>query len=209
MSRKYELKQRAEKQQETRRRIVEAVVDLHEQIGLTQTTISAIAEKAGVQRLTVYRHFPDERALFHACMTHWMNENPLPDPEPWLDTADPCERLRRGLSELYAYYQRVEPMLTNVERDAPLLPVVAEIQEPMVEAFRRIYQVLIDGFGAAADRQPLLAAALSHALAFGTWRSLAREQGLDNDQVTRLMLILVDGVVAGGNPSQGSPPVGS
>ncbi len=107
MTRKYDMKRRAKRQEETRQRIVEATVELHKTVGMARTTISAIAEKAGVERLTVYRHFPDERALFSACSGHWNAANPPPDPASWTQVADPEERLRSALSEVYAYHRRV------------------------------------------------------------------------------------------------------
>ncbi|HET7479864.1 MAG TPA: helix-turn-helix domain-containing protein, partial [Rubrobacteraceae bacterium] len=118
MARKYEQKRRAEKQEETRRRITEATVELHKTVGMARTTISAIAENAGVERLTVYRHFPDEKTLFSACSEHYMGANPPPDPEPWARTGDPEERLRSALEEVYAYHRRTEPMMANLIRDA-------------------------------------------------------------------------------------------
>jgi AcrR family transcriptional regulator len=192
MSRKYELKRRAEKQEETRRRIVESVVELHGTIGLAQTTISAIAEKAGVQRLTVYRHFPDERSLFRACVSHWMEENPLPDPALWLAISDPRDRLRCGLLELYAFYERAEPMLSNVARDASLVPAVEEAQQPFLEAYAQIHQVLGEGWVSGDGRQPMADAALAHAMAFGTWQSLVREQGLAAEQAVDLLVCLLE-----------------
>src|SRR3954453_4635610 len=101
MARKYELKARAERQEETRRRIVEAAIDLHRTIGPAQTSFSAIAERAGVKRHTLYRHFPDERAMGLACSGLYADRNPLPDPAPWLEMGDPEERLRAGLGALY------------------------------------------------------------------------------------------------------------
>src|SRR4051794_30065455 len=127
MGRKYELRKRAERQEETRRRIVEAAVDLHGTIGPARTTVSAIAERAGVQRHTYYRHFPDDRTLGLACSGLYAERNPMPDPEPWRGIPDPEKRLRRGLEELYAYFERNEPMLSNVTRDAEVDPVTAEL----------------------------------------------------------------------------------
>src|SRR6476661_5893321 len=125
MARNYELKQRAESKMATRQRIVEATVALHRSVGFA-TTISAIAERAGVQRLTVYRHFPDERALFRACSGHWSALHPLPDPSSWPAVDDPATRLELALRELYAHYRETEQMTANVRRD---LPVVSAIQE--------------------------------------------------------------------------------
>ena len=123
MARKYEQKARAAGQEETKRRITEATVELHRTVGPARTTISAIAEKAGVQRLTVYRHFPDERDLLAACSAHWLGADPPPDITTWTDTP-------AALAELYAWYRRNEPMLANTARDAPSMPALAEIADP-------------------------------------------------------------------------------
>src|SRR5438093_2854511 len=108
MARKYELKARAERQEETRLRIVEAAIELHRQKGPAHTTLSEIARRAGVQRHTLYRHFPDERAIFLACSALHMERNPVPDARPWREIADSADRLRLGLSELYGFFEQNE-----------------------------------------------------------------------------------------------------
>jgi AcrR family transcriptional regulator len=167
------MKRRARRQEETRRRIVE----LHKTVGMARTTISAIAEKAGVQRLTVYRHFPDERALFSACTGHWRAANPPPDPASWTQVADPQERLRVAFSEVYAYHRRTEPMMANVIRDVQVHPLTREMAEPYFRHWERMRCVLATGWGVEDERLGLLLAALAHALDFQTWRSLVRQQG--------------------------------
>lgn len=191
MTRKYEQKERAEKQEETRRRITEAAVELHETVGPAHATISAIAEKAGVQRLTVYRHFPDERALFSACTTHYQAENPLPDPGPWGVIPNPETRLWHALTEVYAYYRRTEPMMSNSVRDMPLKPILFEILAPFFEHWERMRDVLAVGWRVRGKRRELLLAAIGHALDFGTWRSLVRQQGLDDERAIELMVCTV------------------
>ncbi|HET6688308.1 MAG TPA: helix-turn-helix domain-containing protein [Rubrobacter sp.] len=191
MTRKYDMKRRAKRQEETRRRIVEATVELHQTVGMERTTISAIAEKAGVQRLTVYRHFPDERALFRACTGHWRAANPRPDPAWWTQVADPEGRLRVALLEVYAYHRRTEPMMTNVIRDAQVHPLTREMAEPYFRHWERMRYVLATGWGVEDERLPLLLAALGHALDFRTWRSLVREQGLDDEQAVEVMVCAV------------------
>src|SRR5439155_16007019 len=124
MARKYELRQRAESINARRERIVEATVELHDSLGPARTTISAIAERAGVQRLTVYRHFPDERTLFQACSGHWAAQNPKPDPASWASIDDPEERLRVALTAIYAFYRATEGMTGNLLRDLPDSPVL-------------------------------------------------------------------------------------
>jgi AcrR family transcriptional regulator len=191
MRRKYDMTRRAKRQEETRRRIVEATVELHQTVGMTRTTISAIAEKAGVERLTVYRHFPDERALFSACSAHYMGANPPPDPASWTQITDPEERLRTALSEVYAYHSRTEPMMANFVRDAPVKPVLVEVGTPYLQLFERMRYVLATGWGAEDERLALLLAALGHALDFQTWRSLVRQQGLGDEQAVELMAKLM------------------
>lgn len=191
MTRKYDMTRRAKRQQETRQRIVEAAVELHETVGTARTTISAIADKAGVERLTVYRHFPDERALLTACSGHWSAANPPPDAASWTQVADPEERLRRTLAEVYAYYRRTEPMLANVVRDSQVHPITREMAEPFFEHFERMRYVLATGWGVKSEQLALLLAVLGHALDFQTWRSLVRQQDLSEEQAIEVMIGMV------------------
>lgn len=191
MTRKYDMTRRAKRKEETRRRIVEATVELHETVGMARTTISAVAEKAGVERLTVYRHFPDERALFSACSGHWSAANPPPDPASWTQIADPKERLRSALTEVYAYHRRTEPMMSNVVRDVQVHPITREMAEPYYQLFEQMRYVLATGWGVEDERLPLLLATVGHALDFQTWRSLARQQGLNDEQAVEVMMGMV------------------
>jgi AcrR family transcriptional regulator len=179
MPRKYELKRRADTQAETRRRITEATVELHATVGPANTTISAIAAKAGVQRLTVYRHFAGERELFAACSAHWLATAPPPEPMPWAEITDPRQRLTTALTELYRWYRANEGMLANTERDAPALPALAEIADP-APYLDPVKEILSAGW----EPEP---AALGHALAFSTWRDLARNQGLGDPEAATLI----------------------
>ena len=191
MPRKYEMKRRAQRQEHTHRRITEAAVELHQALGPANTTISAIAERAGVQRLTVYRHFPDERALLSACSSHYAAENPLPDVGPWSRIPDPEERLRRALKETYAYHRRTEPMMTNVLRDAQIHAPTMEVTVPYLQYWDRARYALVSGWGAEEHRLKTLLAALGHALEFWTWRSLVHEQGLTDEEAIELMVGMV------------------
>lgn len=191
MARKYELKWRAEKQEETRRRITEATVELHEALGPAQTTISAIADRAGVQRLTVYRHFPDERALFSACTGHFQAENPLPDPASWIWIADVEERLRVALAKVYAYHGRTERMIDKVMRDRQIHSLTREFSEPYFRHWEAMRDGLATGWDVQDKRREMLLAALGHALDFRTWRSLVRRQGLTDEQAIELMVCTV------------------
>ena len=191
MARKYEMKRRARRQEETRRRITEAAVELHEALGPAKTTISAIAERAGVQRLTVYRHFPDERALHSACSSHYEAANPPPDPGPWAQIPNPEDRLRRALAETYAYHRRTEPMMTKVLRDAQVHAPTFEVTVPYLQHWDRARYILATGWGAEDQRLKMLLAALGHALGFRTWRDLVHEQGLTDEQAIELMVGMV------------------
>lgn len=188
MARKYEMKRRAERQEETRRRITEAAVELHQTIGPARTTISAIAEKAGVQRHTFYAHFPEEIELHRACAGHYMARNPPPDPGSWVGIPDPEERLRHALGEIYAYYRRTEPMLSNVLRDAQVHSLVAEVSRPLLRYWEQMRDTLAVGWEADGERNEMLLGALTLALDFGTWRLLVRQQGLDDGHAVEIMV---------------------
>jgi AcrR family transcriptional regulator len=195
MARKYEMKRRARSQEETRRRITEAAVELHQAVGPAKTTISAIAERAGVQRLTVYRHFPDERALLSACSSHYAAANPPPDPGPWTHILDPEDRLRRALAETYTYHRRTEPMWTKVLRDAQIHTPTFEVTVPYLQHWDQARYLLVTGWGAEDQRLKMLLAALGHALDFRTWRALVHEQGLTNEEAIELMVGMVRSLV--------------
>jgi AcrR family transcriptional regulator len=193
MVRKYEQKRRAELQQETRRRIAEATLELHSSVGPAKTTISAIAEKAGVQRQTFYRHFPDELSLFRACSSLDLSENPLPDPDPWAQIVDPEERLRVALAELYAYFRRRERIMANVLRDAEVNANVREVLKPMAARWERMREVLCVGWevpGGASEKR-LLGATIGVALDFQTWRTMVREQCLSDEEAIEVMARMV------------------
>jgi AcrR family transcriptional regulator len=190
-TRKYEKKRRAELEAETRRRITETAVELHGTVGPARTSISAIAERAGVRRSTVYRHFPDEAALFDACSTHWEAANPVPDMGAWASIEDPDERLRTAVDELYAYYRRTEPMMENLHRDEVTVPLVAERFAGYHGYIAAARDLLMEGRSVRGRRRDEARAAIGHALAFPTWQSLTREQGLDDDQAAELMCRLV------------------
>ena len=189
--RKYELKQRAEAQATTRQRIVDATVALHGSLGPARTTISAIAERAGVQRLTVYRHFPDELSLFRACSGHWAIEHPPPDPARWAAVADPEERLAVALGELYAYFRATEQMTANVRRDLPQLPVLQELAARAAEYWNTVRTALDRGWKARGRRRRLVRAIVGHAVQFETWRSLVRTEGLADAEAAEVMVGLV------------------
>jgi AcrR family transcriptional regulator len=190
--RKYRKTRRAEQQAETRQRIVEAMVELHREVGPARTTISAIAERAGVERLTVYRHFPDERSMFEACTAHYATQVPEPDPETWAGIEDPADRLRSALLAFYDYYRRAEDVLTHAVRDVPELPALAAVLSPWEEFVARIRQDLIQRWGLTGPARERLGAAVAHALRFETWRSLSRAEGLDDAEAADMMVRLAE-----------------
>ena len=177
--------------EETRRRITEAAVELHQTIGPARTTVSAVAEKAGVQRHTYYAHFPELKDLYRACMGHHIALNPLPEPVSWADVADPEERLWVALSEVYAYFSRNEAMLANVLRDAPLDPVAQETMVPFYRYWETVKDIIADAFEASGERREALLAAIAVALDFQTWRTLVRQQGLSQERAVGLMVGMV------------------
>jgi len=189
MNRKYELKERARRQAHTRQRIVEAAVGLHTSLGPARTTISAIAERAGVERHTVYAHFPDDRTLYRACSEHWQAAHPLPDLATLAAIDNPERRLRRTLAELYAWYESVEDDLALFLRDA-FVPANAEV---LAETTAEL-EALRDGAARGWPRRKAVRAAIGHALEFETWRSLVRRHGLSQAQAVDTMARLVSGL---------------
>jgi AcrR family transcriptional regulator len=205
-TRTYRMRRRAELQERTRLRITEAAVELHGTLGPARTSVKAVAERAGVERATVYRHFPDERALFNACSSHWRAANPSPDPAGWAAVADPDERLRLGLAELYAYYGETEEMLGNLLRDAETVPIVAELMEGLRARLDAMREALMRGRRERGRARRDVRAALGHALAFATWSSLVRTEQLEDAQAVGLMCELV---AAAGAPSRKARRMGA
>jgi AcrR family transcriptional regulator len=192
MARKYVMKRRAERQKETHRRIVDATVELHRTIGPLRTTISAIAEKAGVQRHTYYAHFPELRDLYTACTSHYVVEHPPPEHASWEEVADHEGRLRRALSEVYAYYGHHEQIFANVLRDAEVDALCAEFTDPVFQNWKRTWSnAVTEGWDAERERGEALLAAIGFALDFQSWRTLVRGQGLEEDRAVELMVGMV------------------
>lgn len=191
--RPYRMTKRAENEEETRLRITQSAVALHEEVGPARTTISAIAEHAGVRRSTVYRHFPTEEALFAACSSHWRAANPAPDPSAWEAIDDPAERTETVLRELYAFYGRTGPMYTSLLRDELLVPSVERNLRAFHAYLREAQDILMTGRGLRGRRATRTRAAIGHALSFETWRSLVRERALPDDDAVALMTALVAG----------------
>ena len=186
-ARSYRMTKRAEDVAQTRQRIVEATTELHSTVGPARTTVAGIAERAGVTRLTVYRHFPDDEALFAACSAHWFSQQPtVPNPLGWQAFSDPEERLRRGLAELYAFYRHGEQTLTAVYRDWDSIP--ASHRAGMVANNAALREALVSAYRRPSKRLKALA---GHAAAFSTWRSLCRDNGLTDAAAVEAMVAMV------------------
>jgi AcrR family transcriptional regulator len=197
---KYELKKRAERQEETRLRIARAALELHEILGPALTTRSAIAQRAGVTRPTVYSHFPDDLSLGKACSSLGLSENPLPDPGRWEEISDPEERLRSALGDLYSYFRRGERLWANILRDRELLyangdpealEADAEIMGPILSHWDRMKETIAAGWGPSEGIPRVLLGAIGFALDFQAWRAMVRTQGMSDEQAIELMVCMV------------------
>jgi AcrR family transcriptional regulator len=188
MTRSYTLKRRAEQQAETRQRIVEATVELHTQVGPARTTLSMVAERAGVQRQTLYAHFPDERSLFMACSGLAFERDPPPDATGWRAIADRNKRLSTGLAALYAWYQRNSDLLGCVRRDAEFHPLTREMGELRFGPYMAAYKEVL---GAKLSARQFAMLLLS--LSFFTWRTLARDGGLKPAAAAKAMARAIEG----------------
>jgi len=191
MARKYEMKRRAVRQEETRQRIVTAAVALHQTVGGARATISAIAARAGVERPTVYRHFPDERSLLTACTSHYLALNPPPDTAMWEGLSDPTVRLCTALAAVYAFHRRTEQMMAHAMHDLEDMPMLREVLAPYFAYWNRVLETLVAGWPCEGERGRRVRAVMGHALDFRTWRSLVHEQGLTDSELVALMSALV------------------
>ncbi len=189
--RPYRKRRRAELEAETRRRITESAVELHGTVGPSRTSFSAVAELAGVRRSTLYRHFPDEAALFAACSTHWLAANAPPNLAGYATISDPDERLVHALTELYAYYRQTDRMLANLLRDEHTVPAVKQTFRTFRDYLAGARDTLTHGRKVRGQPRKRTLAATGHALAFSTWHSLTHDQGLDDHQAVELMTRLV------------------
>jgi len=175
----------------SRRRIARAVYELHKTVGPAQTTVSAIASKAGVQRLTVYRHFPDELDLHRACLAHWRELHPWPDPSLWQGIADPAERLRAALRDIYRFFGDVEPLFLHGSADMPRLPKLREADAPVFEHWEQMRRVLLAGWGVRGRRRTRLSGAIGAAIDFQSWHTLTRREGLSDEEAVELAVCQV------------------
>jgi AcrR family transcriptional regulator len=166
--------------------VIDAAIALHGTVGPARTTISAIAERAGVRRATVYRHFPDERALFLGCSGAWRERHPLPDPATWSGIVDPAARLEAALEALYRWYEQAEPMLSAVLRDIDAMPLIGELQAGRLAYLAGVEAGLASGWGARGAAARRLRATIGLALDFFTWRTLT-ERGLARGEATAVM----------------------
>jgi len=182
MTRTYTLKKRAEQQAETRQRIVDAAVELHSTVGPLATTLSMIAEKAGVQRHTLYAHFPDERSIFQACSAEAHHRDPSPTADAWRHIADRTERLTAALTDVYGWYERNAQLLGNVMRDVERHPEVQELQKRVAPVRKGWHDVL--GEKLDAKQRTMLHIALS----FFTWRTLTQQAGVKQAAAVTLMV---------------------
>ena len=180
MTRRYEQRERARKHEQTRQRIVDALIELHETVGAAQTTVVEVARRAGVGRMTVYNHFATEADMVRACTSHWIALHPPPEVEAWKHIEDPGERLDRALTELYGYYRETQAMWTTAYRDARLVESLGEIMDAAWFAvLDRAVEMLAAGRGVRGARRRRLVGALRLAVDFPTWRTLT-DSGLDD-----------------------------
>jgi len=186
--RKYTLRKRAEQQEETRARIVDAAIHLHEHIGPANTTISAIAERAGVERLTVYRHFPDDVAIFAACSSTYMERNPLPGVDVWQDHPDPADRTRVALTAIYSYYRSTKRMWARVIADQDDVPALDPVMRGVRQALTERRDDLVQAWTPTASKKIAFESVLGHALQFTTWQSM-QEPGADDESLAGLVTL--------------------
>jgi AcrR family transcriptional regulator len=201
-TRRYRKRRRADQERRTRERITEAAVKLHGTVGPAQTTVSGVAKEAGVQRATVYRHFPDEVSLFAACTAHYWAANLMPDPAGWSAISDSRARLRHALGEMYAFFRRTEGMLEKTSRDGPVVEAMARPVAEFRGYLSAAAAAIIAGRPERGEARRRVQAAVGHAVSFPTWQSLVRQQGLEDAEAVAVMAALVESA-GGARPAKG------
>lgn len=191
-TRPYEKRLRAEQEAETRERIAAAAANLHGTIGPARTTVAGVAREAGVQRATVYRHYPTEVDLFDACSAHYWARHPMPDPSAWQQVKDPGKKLRLALGEMYGFFRANEPMLEKTSRDAPLVPAMDKASQAFFAYLNSAAGAILAERRERGRARKRVEAAVGHALQFGTWQSLIRIQELDESDAVALMAALIE-----------------
>ncbi len=191
-NRSYRMQRRAETQEQTRLRITQSAVALHGTLGPARTSVSAVADHAGVRRSTVYRHFRDEASLFDACTAHWTAANPAPDLSTFTAIKDPGQRLHVALGELYGFYRRNEAMLDNLFRDETTVSLVQERFAAFHGYLEAMRSTLMHGRKNRGTGRRRTHAAIGHAIAFSTWKSLVRAQLLGDTDAITLICTLID-----------------
>ncbi len=199
------MRRRAEQMGHTRQRIVAATVQLHGSVGPAATTIAAIADLAGVTRLTVYRHFPDETVLFSACSAHWLSQQQQPDPDAWAQIDDPAARLRAGLADLYRFYRAGAGMLALIYRDFAALPPAQ--QRRLHERDKHHSAILAAPFPADPGQRRRIRAVTGHAASFSSWHSLCIQQGLSDPEAIEAMTGAVLAITPLPHDQPGTAPV--
>ena len=186
VTRKYEMVKRREKVEETRRRIAKATYELHSTIGPASTTVAQIAERARLPRQTIYRNFPTQLDLFRGCIAFGLDLSPPPDPVAWQEIADRDQRLHSGLTELYAWFEDVEAIMTNSLRDIGALPAAAEAMQPLAELMQFMHDTLSTGWEIHSV-SPLIRLAID----FSTWKMLRRVEGIESEAIIEFWVQLI------------------
>jgi len=192
-ARPYATSKRAATRDATRQRIVDATIELHRTVGDVGLTITEVARRAEVSRVTVYRHFPDQASLLSACTGHYFAQHAPPDPAAWSSIPDPLERLEVALRAVYGWFDETGEMVGRGEEDAPTNPVLAELLVPFGVAWDRMRDGIDAGW---PSRSMVRRAMIGHALAFSTWKSLRRTQGLSADDAISSMVRSVAAVMS-------------
>jgi len=186
-TRKYTKTRRAQQESQTRERIVEALVELHQELGPANTSVKAVAEKAGVQRLTVYRYFPDEVSMLQACSTHWWGLNPPPGIDQWANIENSADRCAAAFTAFYRYYHQTEDMWKKLYRDVGEIESLKKIMMQYENILDDIRDDLLAAWKAKGKRKQQLSLTIRHCLAFSTWQSL-KEAKLNDSQMANLVV---------------------
>lgn len=181
----YRLGKRAQSASATRQRIVEATLTLHDEQGITGTSVRDVAGRAGVAPATVLHHFPRMDDLIQACGELTFAMAPMPTEAIFDAGADRASRVRRLTLELFSWWERLGVSGWNhLQVDRTALPRVDEWLREVAEMHRRLVATAI---GRAAHSHIEVVTAMTTQ---GVWSSM-RASGIETRkaaaQVARLI----------------------
>jgi AcrR family transcriptional regulator len=181
--RAYRLGRRAERAEDTRRRIVAATRALHIEQGVADTTIKQIARRADVGVGTVYYHFPSYDDVIRACGQLTFAMVRPPTDAIFAGCRSTRARIERLTHELFACYERF-PDLESTRCDRKKLPV---LDQELAKFDHHVAALVRQAVAPAGERVQRMARALTDVAVYRTLTSQGLSTSEAADQITGML----------------------